>query len=143
MNGQRATILLVEDNEDDAFALKWALRKAQVTLPIQVADDGQKAIDYLAGVGAYTERERYPLPNLVLLDLKLPYRTGMEVLAWIRERARFDALPVVILSGSDESRDHDTAAALGAREYLVKPPTPEQMLRVLTSLGLMQSAPVG
>src|SRR3954469_18637827 len=100
------TILLVEDNEDDVFALRRALKKAQIANPVQVAEDGQKAVDYLAGVGHYADREEYPIPRLVLLDLKLPYRNGMEVLAWIRQQRSLDSLPVVILSGSDEARDH-------------------------------------
>jgi CheY-like chemotaxis protein len=128
----------VEDDEDDVFALKWVLKKAQITNPIQVAPDGQQAIDYLSGVGMYADREKYPLPHLVFLDLKLPYRTGIEVLAWIRQQSRFDSLPVVILSGSDEARDHANAKALGAREYLVKPPTPEQVARILAPLTNIQ-----
>lgn len=126
------TVLLVEDNEDDVYALRWALRKAGVAPTLQVAEDGRQAVDYLAGNGPYADRDRYPIPALVLLDLKLPYLTGMEVLAWIRQQPEWEGLPVVILSGSDEARDHEKAASLGARDYLVKPPTPEQIARVLT-----------
>ncbi|AIE85890.1 response regulator [Fimbriimonas ginsengisoli] len=139
----RKTILLVEDNEDDVFALRRSLKKAQVANPVQVAEDGQKALDYLAGVGPYADREQYPLPRLVLLDLKLPYRNGMEVLAWIRQQRSLDALPVVILSGSDEARDHKNAAALGIHDYLVKPPSPDRILQVIESLGIYQSVGAG
>lgn len=130
-------VLLVEDNEDDVFALRWALRKAQIDLSVQIAGDGQQAIDYLAGVGVYADRRLHPLPGLVLLDLKLPYRTGTEVLAWIRERPTLDEIPIVVLSGSDEPRDREHVSALGARDYLVKPPTAEDLRRILGQSHLL------
>ncbi len=128
------TVLLVEDFDDDVFAFKWALKKADVTLPVQVATDGQRAIDYLSGFGAYADREAHPLPSLVFLDLKLPYVSGMEVLAWIRQRPELDSVPVVILSGSDEARDHEQAASLGAADYVVKPASPADLRRILENL---------
>lgn len=119
-------ILLVEDNEDDVFALKWAVKKAQIKNPVHLASDGQKAIDYLAGVGSL-----HPRPLLVFLDLKLPYKSGIEVLGWVREQPHLAEIPVVILSGSDEARDHKATSELGAKAYLVKPPSPEDLLRAL------------
>lgn len=131
MSDANRTILLIEDSEDDAFALHWALKKAKITYPVQVAVDGQQAVDYLAGVGKYVDREAHPIPFLVLLDLKLPYRSGLEVLVWIRQQATLAEIPVVVLSGSDEARDHDSASALGALDYLVKPATPDQLTRLI------------
>jgi len=119
-------ILLVEDNEDDVFALKWAVKKAQIPNPVHLASDGQKAIDYLAAIGGIN-----PRPLLVLLDLKLPYKSGIEVLTWIRQQPNLAEIPVVILSGSDEARDHKATSELGAKAYLVKPPSPEDLLKVL------------
>ncbi|HVS54253.1 MAG TPA: response regulator [Opitutaceae bacterium] len=134
MNSPSNTILLVDDDDDDVFALRRALRKAQVTNPVQVVTDGRQAIDYLAGANRFADRVAHPLPFLVFLDLKLPYHDGFEVLTWIRQRAQFEAMIVVVLTGSDEARDHQRAYALGARSYLVKPTTPEELRRLIDSL---------
>src|ERR1051325_10745730 len=101
-------ILQVEDDPNDVFLLQHALKKAGVQNPIQVATDGQKSIDYLNGAGRFADRSTFPLPCLVLLDLKLPHVMGLDVLKWIRKRPG-TALPVVILSASAE--DADIAAA--------------------------------
>ena len=126
-------LLVVEDNEDDVFALRWALKRAGVQADLHHVEDGQAAVDYLGGAGVYYDRERHPLPHLVLLDLKLPYLSGMEVLEWVRRSSPIPNLPVVILSGSDEARDHERAEALSAQGYLVKPPLPEQIKDLLAA----------
>jgi CheY-like chemotaxis protein len=128
------TILVAEDNEDDVFALKRAFKKAEIVNPLQVVTHGQAAVDYLEGAGEYADREKYPLPLLVFLDLKMPYLNGFEVLSWIRQRPELDSLPVVVLTSSDENRDHQKAYSLGARSYLVKPPDPDEIKRLITSL---------
>jgi CheY-like chemotaxis protein len=122
-----ATILLVEDNDDDVFVAKRVLNRAGITDPLQVVTDGQQALDYLSGGGQYTDRSRFPLPFLVFLDLKLPYVHGFEVLSWMRQQPILQSIPVVILTGSAETRDQDKAVALGAKAYLIKPPTPEAL----------------
>lgn len=134
MNEPSNTILLVEDDFDDAFIFKRALKKASIGNPLQVVTDGQEAIDYLSGEGQYADRERYPLPFLAFLDLKLPYRDGFEVLTWIRAQPRLDGLIVVVLSGSDEPKDHQRAYSLGARSYLVKPPAVTELHLLMDSL---------
>lgn len=113
-------ILQVEDDPNDVFFLKHAMNKAAVANPIQVAVDGQQAIDYLKGVGKFADREIFPLPCLVLLDLKLPYVMGLEVLKWIRSRP-MDSLIVLILSASAEGGDIARAYQLGANAFLTKP----------------------
>ena len=128
------TILLVEDNEDDVFGLRRGIKKAGVTNPLRVVTDGQQAIDYLAAAEDATKAAEFPLPFLVLLDLKLPYRDGFEVLEWIRSQANLAQVVVVMLTGSDERRDHQRAYALGARSYLVKPASAEDIKRLLGSL---------
>jgi CheY-like chemotaxis protein len=130
MKVKEAMILLVEDNRDDVFFFRRAMSKAQLAFPVQVVEDGQEAIDYLSGIGRFRDRFRYPMPTVVLLDLKLPYVSGFEVLTWIREQPALAALSVVILTSSPEQRDRDKANQLGATGYLVKPPT-EGMLRQL------------
>jgi len=98
------TILQVEDDPNDVFFLKHAMKKAGVANPIQVAKDGQEAIDYLQGAGKFADRGKFPFPCLVLLDLKLPYVMGLDVLKWIREQPGM-ALVVLLLTASGEEAD--------------------------------------
>jgi CheY-like chemotaxis protein len=126
-------ILLVEDNDDDVFAMKRALKAAKILNPLQLATDGQKAIDYLSGAGEYANRERFPLPFIVFLDLKLPYVHGFEVLSWLQNNPQLE-IAVIVLTSSAETRDHEKSYKLGARSYLIKPPTPEGLRDVFDSL---------
>lgn len=128
------TILLVEDNEDDVFLFQRVTRKAQIDNPLQVLTDGQQALDYLGGSGQYADRAVFPLPFIVFLDLKLPYVSGFEVLNWIRSKRELDSIVVVVLTSSAEEKDHHSAYTLGARSYLVKPPTREAILELAKSL---------
>lgn len=118
------TILLVEDDDDDVFFLRRALKHGHLDLPIHIASDGQQALDYLSGADPYGNRNEFPLPSVVLLDLKLPYVTGFQVLSWIREQSRLKDMPVFILTSSPEERDRQKAVELGAKGYFVKPPNP-------------------
>jgi CheY-like chemotaxis protein len=127
-------ILLVEDNEDDVFLMKRALTKAAVINPLYVAEDGQAALDYLEGVGEFGDRSRFPLPAIVLLDLKLPLKSGHEVLAWIRQQEKFKSLVVVVLTSSAEPGDLTKSYELGANSYLVKPPAPAQLEDLVKAL---------
>jgi CheY-like chemotaxis protein len=114
------TILQVEDDPNDVFLLRHAMNKAGVANPIQVATDGQQAIDYLKGIGKFADREKFPLPCLVLLDLKLPHVMGLNVLKWIRQQPGA-ALVVVMLTASGEDADIAAAYRLGANAFLTKP----------------------
>jgi len=102
------------------FLLQHAMKKAGVANPVQVARDGREAIAYLKGAGKFANREKFPLPYLVLLDLKLPYVMGLDVLKWIRQQSGMD-LVVVLLTASGERTDVATAHRLGADGFLVKP----------------------
>ena len=115
------TILLVEDNEDDVFFMHQAKTEAGITNPMHVAEDGRQAIDYLEGRGKFANRAKYPLPFLVLLDLKLPLVLGLDVLKWIRERSELKTILVVVLTSSDNIRDINRAYRLGANSFMVKP----------------------
>jgi two-component system response regulator len=114
------TILQVEDDPNDAFLLQHAMNKMGVTNPIQIATDGQQAIDYLKGEGKFADRVKFPFPALVLLDLKLPYVMGLDVLKWIREQSN-TSLAVVMLTASGEDADIAAAYRLGANAFLTKP----------------------
>ena len=114
------TILQVEDDPNDVFLLQHAMTKMGMVNPIQVAGDGQEAIDYLQGTGKFADREAFPFPCLVLLDLKLPYVMGLDVLKWIRKQVGF-ALPVLMLTASGEYEDIAAAYRLGANAFLTKP----------------------
>jgi CheY-like chemotaxis protein len=127
------TLLLVEDNEDDVFLMKRALRAAGIDNPLRVAEDGQAAIDYLAGHGDHADRDRSPLPSIVFLDLKLPYKSGHEVLEWIRSQPQFETLVVIVLTSSNERIDLDRAYKLGANSFVVKPPTATLLVKLAES----------
>ncbi|HEX4342280.1 MAG TPA: response regulator [Verrucomicrobiae bacterium] len=123
-------ILLVEDSEDDVFLLERAMKKAQIHLPMHHAQHGQEALDYLQGKGKYSDRETYPIPSLILLDLKMPYVHGFEVLKWIRQQPSLMNVRVVMLTASLEDKDRTRAEQLGAQGFFIKPPTPEILARI-------------
>lgn len=127
-------ILLVDDNEDDVFFMKRALKSAGINHPLQVAADGEMAIQYLKGEGAFASRADYPLPCFVFLDLKLPRRSGIEVLQWMRSQTETQGIVVVIMTSSREPRDIDMASRHGANAYLVKPAGAAELLEILQAV---------
>ena len=129
-----ATILLVEDDPNDVFLMKRALKSAEITNPLKIAEDGQEAIDYLVGTGQFGNRAEFPIPNLIFLDLKLPYKNGFEVLEWIRRQPSLDSTLVVVLTSSSEERDIKETYRLGAKSFLVKPPTQAMLLDLMVAL---------
>lgn len=132
---ENAPILLVEDNEDDVLFMRRAARHANVTRTFSVVSDGQAAMDYLAGNAEYSDREKYPLPCFVLLDLKLPYKSGLEVLEWIRQQTELRPLPVIMFTSSGEPADVERAYRLGANGYVVKPSNMEQLIGIVRSIS--------
>jgi CheY-like chemotaxis protein len=118
---QSETILLAEDNEDHVLLIKRAFAKANLLNPLQVVNDGQEAIAYLAGEGIYADRSLYPFPGLLLLDLKMPNRDGFDVLKWLRHERHLPQLRIVVLTTSDRVFDMQRAYELGAHSFLTKP----------------------
>ncbi|MDB6022174.1 MAG: putative response regulator, CheY [Pedosphaera sp.] len=114
-------ILLAEDVEDDASVIKRALKLAGVMNPIIVVPDGVEAILYLQGEGSYADRTRFPLPGVLLLDLKMPKRGGLEVLEWCRAQPHLQDMLIVILSGLHEVGLVQRAYSMGANSFLIKP----------------------
>jgi CheY-like chemotaxis protein len=126
MNGT-GHILVAEDDPTDAYFFERAFRRAGIPVTLHFVRDGQEALDYLQGEGQFVDRIRYPLPQLVLLDLKMPRLDGFEVLEWVRKQSGLDGMLVVIFSSSDETRDINRAYGLGANWYLVKPHSMEEL----------------
>ena len=131
---ESATILLVEDNEDDVFFMQRAFQTAGIKNPIQIANNGREAIEYLAGNDGFVDREKHPLPCLVLLDLKLPGINGHEVLQWIRAQESLKTLVVLMLTTSRENRDIEQAYRLGCNAFLVKPSAPPKLIELVAAL---------
>jgi len=116
------TVLLVEDDLNDIFLVKRAFKTVHIQNPLQVVTDGQEAVSYLRGEGKYADRQTYPLPRLIVMDIKMPRKTGFEVLAWIKNDGHvLRRIPVVIVSYSDNPVDINRAYELGANAYMVKP----------------------
>lgn len=125
-----SVILLVDDDPHDVFFLRRALQQAGVRRPLRVVRDGEEAVHYLQGFGPYADRDRHPLPCLVLLDVKLPKRSGLEVLRWLRGRPDLKDLPALMVSSSGEPRDLEEAAAYGVEAYRVKPVAFDELVRL-------------
>lgn len=129
-----SAILLVEDDEADILLLRRALRNARIANPLIEVRDGQTAIQYLAGNGVYADRARYPIPFLMLLDLRLPKLSGFEVLEWIREQPEWAELIVVVLTSSVHVPDEARAHELGANSYLVKPGNFDELVELVKGI---------
>lgn len=136
MMAEQYPILLVEDSEDDQTLIRRAFAKAKLSNPLHIVDDGDKAVAYLSGSGIYADRDKHPLPTIILLDLKLPRRSGHEVLAWLRAEASLPRIPVVVLTSSAETADVKRAYDLGANSYLVKPVAFDGLIEMVRNLGV-------
>jgi CheY-like chemotaxis protein len=127
-------ILLADDDENDIFLMGRAFDRAIIPNPLFVVHNGQEAIDYLSGAGQYGDRTQYPLPGLLLLDLKMPWMDGFDVLRWLRGQHEFDTLPVVVLTSSKLQADIDKSREMGVYDYRVKPHVFEDLVRLLNDV---------
>jgi CheY-like chemotaxis protein len=127
--------LLLEDDENDIFFMQRVWKQAGILHPLFVLEDGQAGIDYLRGAGRFADREKYPLPYLLLLDLKLPKLSGKEVLSWIREQPEWRTLIVIALSSSSLDKDINDVYQLGANSFLAKPSTPDKRLALVKQVN--------
>ncbi len=139
-------ILLAEDNADDVFLLQRAMSKARLANPVRVVPDGEQALAYLKGEGDYGDREKFPFPALLLLDIKMPGLNGLEVLSAVRKDPLLKRLVVILFTSSNQQRDIDEAFDLHVNSYLVKPGGMDGMTQVLATvksywLGLNQYPP--
>lgn len=130
---KRRDILIVENNSDDLFFLKRALRSAGIQDNLMSVSDGRNALALLSGQNEYADRARFPLPWLIFLDLKLPYKSGIEVLEFIRSRPELQAINVVVVTSSEDDKDMRRTTELGVNAYLMKPPTAYVLQRLFAS----------
>ncbi len=124
-------ILLAEDDENDIFLMRRAFERAAIPNSLLVVRNGQEVIDYLSGVGQFADRAKHPLPGVLLLDLKMPWMDGFDVLKWLRSRSEFDTLPVVVLTSSKLQADVDRSRQLGVYDYRVKPQGFEDLVKLM------------
>ena len=130
-----APILLVEDSEDNVFLVRHAMHKAGISARLEVATTGEQAIEYLGGTQRYSDWPRFPLPSIVLLDLKMPGMSGFDVLKWIRHQQGLKALRVAMLTSSELPSEIKTAHDLGANIFLTKPVQLEKLVEVMKTLN--------
>lgn len=130
------TILMVEDDPNDILLTQRAFMQASLVNPLRIVRDGQEAIQYLGGRDAYADRSKYPLPSLILLDLKLPKKSGLEVLEFLRAQPSLKQTPVIVLTSSQESSDIQRAYTLGANSYLLKPVGFDGLLEMVKAIGM-------
>ena len=130
----RLPILYVEDDENDVYFMRRAFRKLGISESLFVARDGEEGIEYLAGSGKFSDREAFPLPALVFLDVKMPRRSGLDVLEWIREQREFSARNVIMFTSSTQETDLAFCAAHGANGYVMKPSRADLIDGLLTTI---------
>jgi CheY-like chemotaxis protein len=126
----QSLILLAEDREDDVLIMRQAFAKTNFPGSLFAVHDGEEAIEYLSGEGKYSNRAEYPIPALLLLDLKMPRKNGFEVLEWIRKQPSLVALRVVVLTSSDDTSDLNLAYQMGANSFLTKPSDFSDMIQL-------------
>lgn len=114
------TILIAEDSESDRMLIELGFERARFPFSVQFARDGICASEYLDGLGRYANRAKFPLPIILLTDLKMPRMDGFELLEWVRNHPTWHKLPVIVVTGSDQSEDWRHAMQLGANSYVVK-----------------------
>ena len=136
VNADAVDILLVEDNPNDLELALRALKKHNLANNVIVARDGAEALDFIFGTGSYADRQIEKIPKVVLLDLKLPKVDGLEVLRRIKADERTKAIPVVVLTSSQEERDVVDSYKLGVNSYIVKPVDFDQFIDSVSKLGL-------
>jgi CheY-like chemotaxis protein len=128
------TILLVEDSENDRIFMRHACKKSNFNWPIQEVLDGEEAIAYLRGDGPYSDRDQFPLPDVMLLDLNIPKKSGFDVLKWARAQEAFKSLQIIVLTASTRMADVKQAYYLGANSFLVKPATLKELALMIGGL---------
>ena len=131
---ENETILLVDDSENDLILMRRAFQKAEFNNPLREVRNGEEAIAYLKGEGVYDDRDQFPIPVVMLLDLNMPRLNGFEVLAWVQTQPALKHLSIIILTASLRMEDVERAYDLGAHSFLVKPPSLEKLVAMIRCL---------
>jgi CheY-like chemotaxis protein len=134
MTAASTTILHVEDDPNDTLLFQHACRKAGIVFDLQAVCDGDQAMAYLRGLNNFSDRSKYPLPKLILLDLKMPRVSGFDVLNWLQSQDALKGVPVIVLTSSNHDADVKRAYDLGAKSYLVKPVGFEALVELVKTL---------
>jgi CheY-like chemotaxis protein len=136
MTKDRPTLLIVEDNEDDIFFVERIFRQIGARCELRFARDGIEAIDYLSGKGAFHDRTKYPMPTIILMDLKMPRRNGFEVLEWMHNQPEIRLIPTIVVTSSTLQEDVTKAYRLGANAVMNKPVDKDSLLQMLKSFHI-------
>ncbi|MBW4417642.1 MAG: response regulator [Myxacorys californica WJT36-NPBG1] len=134
---QQKTVLVIEDEASDRFPLERAFHQLGSEFSLHVVETGQAAVAYLEGKEPYSDRSQFPLPNLIVLDLRLPGMSGLDLLKWIRQQSQFSDLPIITLTAYG-NRDLPRAYELGINFYLLKPAEAHALAEILEAIGLYQ-----
>ena len=134
-NENEELVLIAEDNPDEATLIRRAIDKAGITAPVRILTDGEQVLLYLEGRGAYADRRANPQPTLIILDLKMPRKSGFEVLEWLQEHREYSVVPTVVMSSSSIDKDVQKAYQLGANTYFIKPTTFEELVGTMKALS--------
>jgi CheY-like chemotaxis protein len=125
------TILLVEDDENDATLVQLAFQKNNIRNRVKWAKNGLEAVAYLNGDGEYADRQAFPFPEVLIIDLKMPRMSGLELLTWLREHPDYRVIPTIIMTASRLDADIEKAYSLGANTYMVKPASLDELARMV------------
>ncbi|MBD2441024.1 response regulator [Nostoc sp. FACHB-110] len=134
-NTEQNWLLLVEDEPGNILLIKRAMSKVKCNLQIQAVEDGEQAVNYLKKTIEDAYVNQYPLPNLILTDIKMPRMNGLELLAWIKQQPEFANLPVIMLSSSGEIEDINQATVLGASSYIVRPGSFTELVEIMQQIA--------
>ena len=136
MAKDRPTLLIVEDNEDDIFFVERIFKQIGARCELRFARDGFEAIEYLSGHGAFKDRAKYPMPTIILMDLKMPRRNGFEVLEWMHNQPEIKLIPTIVVTSSTLQEDVTRAYRLGANAVMNKPVDKDSLLQMLKSFHI-------
>ncbi len=131
---RRTHILIAEDEENDALLMQMAVQKAGLRHTISIVRDGQQAVDYLSGAPPFNDRSQHPLPEIFLLDLKMPRLTGFDVLQWLTAHPELSELPAIVISSSIDVSDMEKARDLGAADYYFKPTRFADLVKLIADI---------
>jgi CheY-like chemotaxis protein len=136
MANDRPTLLIVEDNEDDIFFVERIFKQIGARCELRFARDGMEAIEYLTGKGTFKDRAQYPMPTIILMDLKMPRRNGFEVLEWMHNQPEIKLIPTIVVTSSTLQEDVTRAYRLGANAVMNKPVDKDSLLQMLKSFHI-------